>query len=362
MKRLLGLLALVLGLVGCEFPDQVTNGDLDAWCGDAPCDWEVDGTIKRVSTWHENDYAASFESDGARLHQLNAELSGYECLSFSMIASVSRRELGWVELDFLGDGSVDWDSPIPPGGFRRLEFSVRAPDRYEGVRFIVRKQGEGEMVLARLSATLGGECNGDQVMLTNLPGGSPCETDDNCATKTCVAGYCIGCERDADCEGGEVCGYESVGTVSVLNSVGFGLNVLPQCIEPATRSIGQLCLGDGECESGVCCEGACSQCCDGAGCEGELACERTDDGDGEGTGVREPFLCAPDANRGHSGDPCTQGGDCRSGRCVDIDCTGLCIPFEHEDLVERCAMLECDEASCDDLDCGVETVEVGRCE
>jgi hypothetical protein len=361
MNRFSWLLASFVGtlaLCGCEIPDPISNGDLDAWCGDTPCGWEATGGIKRVSTWHANDYAVSFERNGAQLSQVNSELSSFDCLSFSMVAKVSRAELAWVELDFFNDGSIDWKKPIPPGDFRQLEFAVHAPTSYDGVRFIVRRaKGQGEMVLAGIHAKAYGTCSGDQVELSELPGGARCDTDDNCASDACVGGHCVGCASDDDCEDDEVCGYAPVGSRGFIE---YATNVLPQCIAPSTRPIGELCLGDAECESGVCCEGACSECCGEDSCDNERTCRRGLAGDGEGSEVIEPFLCSAGERSGAAGDLCTTDDECEVS-CVDLQCTGLCLPISGGDINERCAMLECDEASCD-FTCGVETVEVGRCD
>jgi hypothetical protein len=361
MKRftwLLGSFIGALALCGCEIPDPISNGDLDAWCGDMPCGWDVmGGEIKRVGTWHANDYAVSFEESGAKLSQLNSELSSHECLSFSMVARVERADTAWVELDFLDDGLIDWSKAIPPGDFRQLGFSVHAPRWYEGVRFIVRKEGDGDMVLADIQGAVGINCTGKQIELENLPGGAPCDVDESCATKTCIGGYCTGCASTDDCDVGEVCGYAPVG--GSVGSFDYAVNVLPQCIGRATRPMGELCLSDGECESGACCEGACSECCGEDSCDFPRTCERGRGGDDEGEDVLEPFLCSPGSNRSVEGDPCTSDVEC-AGDCVELECTGLCPPLSGGDINDRCAMLECDEASCD-YTCGVETVEVGRC-
>jgi hypothetical protein len=359
MKRfawLLGALSLTVAVCGCELNDPISNGDLDEWCGDKPCGWDKRGKVERVSTWHAHDYAASFEEDGAQLSQLNSELDSYECLSFSMVARVSRADMGFVELDFLDDGSIEWSEPIPPGDFRSLEFRVYAPSWYEGVRFIVRKEGEGEMVLASIHADIvgSGSCSGEQIVLRDLPGGAPCTVNENCATEMCLGSYCVGCESDDDCEGGKVCGYDSA-------SSGFAsLNVLPLCIEPGTRPLGELCVGDAECETGVCCEGACSECCGESGCEGERVCTRALAGDGEGSDVREPFLCSAGEQTGQEGDACTSSHECE-GSCIERQCTGLCLPITSSDIKSRCAMLACDEVNCS-YRCEVETVEVGTCD
>lgn len=363
MKRMTWLALAAALLSACELSDAIGNSDFDQWCGDVPCGWEADGEgeIERVSTWHSHDYAVSFEGDDVRLSQLVSDGFAGSCFKFTMVAKVDAPDIAEVELDFLDDGQRDWWRAIPPSDFSRLSFYVKPPRWYDEARISVRKHGNGTVVLAQLSAEYAdeAECAGiDPLDLENLPGGALCDSDDNCASETCIGGYCTGCTSDADCDDGEVCGYAPVG--ELLGSLSYGVNVLPQCIEPSTRPLGELCLSDSECVSGVCCEGACSECCDGDGCAGERTCVRALAGDGEDGEVIEPFLCSAGPSSGEQGDACTSDEEC-AGACVDLECTGLCLPISGGDINSRCAMLECAEASCD-FTCGVETVEVGRCD
>ena len=104
--RIAILLGLSIAVIGCGGPeDLIKNPDIDVWCGDQPCGWEVAGRIERVGTWHSHDYAVSFASEDARLHQANHDANdSIRCMSFSMIAKVSQGTRAFVELNFLG-----WD-------------------------------------------------------------------------------------------------------------------------------------------------------------------------------------------------------------------------------------------------------------
>lgn len=355
MKRTILWLASTLLLGACELPDAITNGDFDSWCGETPCGWEVDGRVKRVSTWHSHDYAASLESDGARLHQLNTDVN-YPCLSFSLLAKVGKGAKAFVELDFFDDGGeADWSRPIPEGDFQPLDFAVRAPEWYSSVRFIVRKEGSGEVVLAQLHASYdtSDRCAGDQVTPKHLPARAPCDDGDECLSGMCETGYCVGCESDDDCSEGQTCGYAAVGPLFDLP-----FNALPQCVEPHERAVGAICLGDAECETGVCCEGVCSTCCGEVGCDEAGTCRRSTAGDGEASEVLEPHLCSAGLKNGDTGDYCTGDVDCEAS-CESLACTGLCSPLAI--VGSDCAMIACENAQCSSVECTVETVEVGRC-
>ena len=359
MKRITVLLAVAL-LGACDLSNPIANPGFDEWCGDVPCGWEKEGEIARVSTWHSHDYAVSFESDGARLHQLGGEeFYGYPCIEFSMLAKVGAPKLAYAELDFMADGVSDWTKEIPPSDFEPLTFYVRPPDWYSGVRFIVRKEGTGVMVLAQLGARYVDEtrCAGAAlVTLKNLQGGTQCDDDDDqCASGECRAGYCTGCANDVDCEDGLVCGYRNVTT-----RAGTVANVVPVCIQPATRATGTICLGDAECESGVCCEGVCSECCGSDGCGDGVACAPSVAAGAEGFALLHQ--CAPGQMLGEPGDVCSDDSDCASGSCGELQCTGLCSFIGEVYGGESCALLECAPSSSCQLSCAVETVDVGRCD
>jgi len=358
MKHSILLLVSAFLFGACELPEAISNGDIDSWCGDAPCDWETDGEVRRVGTWHSHDYAASLESDGARLHQLNDDIN-YPCLSFTMIAKVGGGAKAFLELDFLDDDNdhPEWHEQIPESNFDLLEFEVAAPEWYSSVRFIVRREGErGEVKIAQLRAVGSDVCTGEHFQLENLPGGAPCDRHDDCATEMCRGGYCVGCQSDGDCDDGSVCGYAPIGWLLPELAV----DVLPTCIEPHQRIVGALCLGDSECASDVCCEGVCSTCCGETGCDAGRTCERSIVGDGEGTEILEPHLCSAGRHAGVFGDPCTNDDDCESeSYCERLECTGLCSLID--DVSQQCAMLACDEPECSSRECAVETVDVGRC-
>jgi hypothetical protein len=65
MKKLV-LVMSALALTACDPTEVFSNTQFDAWCGDKPCGWEVDGEVARVGTWHPNDYAVELVSDDAR--------------------------------------------------------------------------------------------------------------------------------------------------------------------------------------------------------------------------------------------------------------------------------------------------------
>lgn len=363
------LLGLVLLVAGCEGDDLIKNPEVDEWCGDTPCGWDVDGQVERVGTWHSHDYAVAFVSEDARLHQANLEAdASIGCMSFSMIAKVSPGTKAFVELDFLDDGGEpEWSERIPAAEFERFTFYVTPPTWFEGVRFSVRKEGPGEMVLAKLRAVddVGDyeRCTAAPVELDGRPSYAACEIDSQCLSGRCTGGECADCTSDRDCEEG-VCGYverrydgaDEQGWFSLL----WTPNAVPGCIEARSRVTGSLCLGDAECGSGVCCEGVCSECCGDGSCEGGVECAPS-----VAPVAREsyalPHQCAPGAGRSEPGAFCTDDSDCMSGACGERLCSGLCSAYFEQAGFPDCAKSACEGSSCGPSECEIETVEVGRC-
>src|SRR5689334_21125889 len=92
-------------LAGCD-SDLIHNANVQRWCGDRPCGWQVEGDIERVGSWHDHDYAVSFVSDEARLSQTNRQADWYDasCFEFTMRAKIDPGVLIFLALDLLDDG------------------------------------------------------------------------------------------------------------------------------------------------------------------------------------------------------------------------------------------------------------------
>jgi hypothetical protein len=136
--------------------------------------------------------------------------------------------------------------------------------------------------------------------------GAYCDADGQCASGHCLRGLpfnnatCAQCTADDDCADGETCGVEPLadGVTRVCEPVELG-------------ALGELCAGNNQCASGVCCFGACSECCgEWVPCEDGAECGSSQSGRSLRT-----LLCAPGASDRERGEPCGTDLDCRSGRC-----------------------------------------------
>ncbi len=240
--------ALCIALIGCEPQDLISNASVDRWCGDHPCGWEVDGEVERVATWHSNDYAVVLVSDDARLHQLNqgASSASIECMAFEMLARVEHGAKAYLELDFLDDGEIDYSERLPEGDFIPVRFLVTMPTWFEGVRFSIRKDGPGEVTLARLAASPAYDCPDPPLPLLHRPSGATCEEDEQCEIGNCTSGVCDECGSDDDCDADQSCG-------EVIYYYGFLplANVGRACVDIGSKRIAELCDRGAECASGV---------------------------------------------------------------------------------------------------------------
>ena len=82
-----------------------------------------------------------------------------------------------LEMDFLadGDGGIDYDQVIPSSDWAPLHYQVKTPTGFWKVRFILRKDGSGRAVLARIRATAGSDCSGAAIARRSRPSGISCE-------------------------------------------------------------------------------------------------------------------------------------------------------------------------------------------
>jgi len=180
------------GLAACGSADLIRDPALERWCGSQPCEWQVEGSVQRVGTWHTDDYALQLLSDDARIWQDNgtATSESSRCFEFGMVAQIDRDTRVFLELDFLADGSVEFSQRLPPSRWERLTFRITAPTWYRGVRFSLRKDGPGRAILAELSAlNAPGTCTAPPIELHDRPARATCSTDGARASASPCRGF-----------------------------------------------------------------------------------------------------------------------------------------------------------------------------
>jgi hypothetical protein len=184
----LACIASALWMAACASGDTepASEDSFDRWCGQVLCDWETVGRTAPVATWHPDDLGVSLLDTDTQISRLERN-SRVRCFLFDMIAHVETEARLVLQLDFNDDKSPDFEQQVPNVPWQTWPFEVHAPIEYDGVRFILRKKGEGLAVVAQLRVLDRGECAGEPLTLQD---GSPCQTGDVCTSGSCVAGSC----------------------------------------------------------------------------------------------------------------------------------------------------------------------------
>jgi hypothetical protein len=287
----------------------------DLWCGDQLCAWKLErGDVARAATWHAEDAGVALLEPGTAIEQFSPVDSGDgTCIRFDLVADAAEDAQAELSIDIYGDGSVERVFPIPTAHWKSVSyrFAVKAP--YTGIRFEIAKRGAGHAVVARMRAAIVREgCAG----IAPLDGGPAplgvlCDEDAGCTSGICAAldlfsghGRCAGCDPFAPtCAAGQICGLTEPGPPERPVPVA--------CVPAAARQLGEQCLFDGECATGVCTFGMCSTCDpDGDACTGTTC---------SSTYFPGPHLCGADRGRGKRGDPCVHSRDCASQSCRGME-------------------------------------------
>jgi len=301
--------------------DLLSDSGFDLWCGDDLCSWQVEkGDVRQAPTWHKGDLGVEMVGDPVVISQLTDD-ADTPCVLFDLVADIEPGVSVDLEMDLYDDGVVDFSERLPIASWDSLSYEVRMPERFQGIRFRLKKSGTGKAVLAQIRARREDTCGGARLAQPIAPLGAGCwSTGDPaspdgalCDSGVCAAAVaipwavvCSECDEDADCGDG-VCGIEA--------SVRSFLTPYRTCVAAASRGLGELCAGDGECQTGVCCGGRCADCC----AADERACS---DGSTCATGDAPiPDRCGGDRDSGAS---CLDDGDCATGRCTGDGALEVC--------------------------------------
>jgi hypothetical protein len=315
-----------LGATDCG--TVIRDSAFDLWCGTELCAWKVTrGDIKRVPTWNAGDSGVELVGSDAAIQQLSPVNQGDgTCIEFSLVANVEDKAETFLDIDVEGDGTVERSERIPTTHWKPLSFAIPITAPFDGVRFEIRKAGAGKAQLANIGAKVVGDaCDGLQPL---DPGprrdGAMCIDASQCASNICIPSptpiasgviltlVCGGCDPKASaCGGGDVCGVgEPFSPIFSTPST---------CVPAASKELGEQCLSDGECGTGLCWRGAlaqlgvCSTCKLDSDCSGGQLCSPA--WDVETDAFTGPFVCGANQSLAGSGAPCGNDGDCASGHC-----------------------------------------------
>ncbi len=316
--------AVVLSQMGAtECGNALRDPGFDVWCGDSLCSWKLErGFIMKAATWNAGDPGVDLEADGTAITQLSpVDSNDGHCLEFDMIANIDADAHVTLNVDVFGDGSVEYSETIPTSSWAPLAFKLPVAGDYRGIQFELAKTGTGHAILAQIGAKVVDDCGSiPAIQPAPAPLGAPCAIN-GCSEGSCVptvfGSVCMGCTAGS-CGSTETCGAgDPTSPVRDLPHV---------CEATASRELGEQCLTDGQCGSGICNfgfdqpsiapggnYGNCSACrIGGSACANGAACAASW---ADGGGLHAPFLCAAGKAIGASGAPCGANADCASGAC-----------------------------------------------
>ncbi len=244
-----GAAASQLGSTDCG--NVLADPGFDLWCGDALCDWKIErGSVQRVATWSAGDPGVSLVGTDVAIEQVTPVESGDgSCIEFDVIANIDPDTQVALNIDIFDDGSIERTEMLPSAPWQALAYRSQITGVFRGIRFEITKQGSGNAVLAQIGARIVSDCGDDPFTIVPAPAplGAPCTDDSGCASTTCeltlLGQMCVACS-DGTCPDGETCG---------LGDPTSPVRDLPrQCVADAARELGEQCLGDAECASGIC--------------------------------------------------------------------------------------------------------------
>ncbi len=330
--RLAPLLALAsIGATKSCSGDLLGDPSFDLWCGDTLCNWEVEaGRVEKVATWHPSDAGASLVGGVVAISQYaDATARDADCIRFDLTGDVDEGVQLSIEMDFYDDGIVEVSHPMTTDDYQEVSYVVTAPDQFDGIRFRIRKVGDGRAVLAQVRARAVEQtsCPADPPEVT-IPDGRECSSDSFCQSGHCSDVPLVSSFGDpqsigicSECDSNDDCGDGLIGGVAWDPESFYGERV---CRAPAgDRPLGVACARDAECGSGVCTDGQCSE-CDGACDTG--ACARHDAGDGDADASVMPYTCDPGGGARATGEGCLADADCASGSCQSDALVRICDP------------------------------------
>lgn len=259
-KQIVQRVALVLAGIacmapGCEGDDVLKDPTFRLWCGEVLCDWKLDsGSVKRVATWHPNDYGVEFTDTPTEISQESTE--GSDCMEFTAVANVDAGSQMKILVDFNLDGTPEFESRIAATNYREAKILIRGPENFTNtIRFTIRKDGQGQAVLAEIRLRRVTTCDGPRAELKDLHLGARCGVGAQCQTGDCCGGVCSQCcpGTDRRCKDGVACTQPN----DELNAGPLSLssfNRLPPMCGPGERRgrQGDECVAPGDCASNGC--------------------------------------------------------------------------------------------------------------
>lgn len=313
--------AALFALSGYSSCDPVLeNSGFDLWCGDELCYWKLEqGQIRKAPTWHSSDYGVLFDGEYVRLSQKTDNVP--DCILMNLVADIETTAEVWIVIETDDGESYQTRQGVPSTHWGVYDYLFDLPPLYGTATVSIEKRGTGRAVLAQLKAEQGEGCRTGYGELCS-PGEcaegvcAPYFNDD-----TSIGGFgtCGTCEDHSDCASDLPCGLDAP-------LYGRAYEMHAQCGEPGRHGLGERCIYDEECATGICSQGTCGTC---RGIPSNFPMQDTcDDGqvcDVAAIGV--PFatmMCNPGMGQYGVGEHCLTAADCASGSCIGSAALRVC--------------------------------------
>lgn len=251
----LSTVAILIATACNPEPDIIENERLDVWCSENTlCSWENEGKIRRVGTWHANDYGVTLEGSNVVLSQLAYAIEG--CLFFHGLVDIDSDVRVTVELDVFDDGVSEYTHRVTGQDFASVLFDLEVPRPAPHTRLIIRKQGKSRAVLSEFFVDAkDDECTSSPIDFELRAIGDPCANDGWCDSGVCAfreqaeSVICDDCSQRTACDETFMACIEGEEAKGTCNSSYF------------------TCLDDDTTENGIC-----SECSRASDCEEDEQC------------------------------------------------------------------------------------------
>ncbi|HEY8041545.1 MAG TPA: GEVED domain-containing protein [Polyangiaceae bacterium] len=204
------LAAAALSAIGADCEGNIVKDPtFRDWCGDTLCSWHLDaGNIKRVPTWNQNDFGVSFEDGPTVISQVTDENQA-TCILFTTVADIDPSAQMSVWVDFNDDGTFESMPTLGATRWHQVQAEITAPAAYNGIRFVVRKDGTGTAVLAEMRIQSSTGCTAAPPTIADLAIGERCANDADCASRVCqtvfLSKVCAQCSASQPCADNATC-------------------------------------------------------------------------------------------------------------------------------------------------------------
>lgn len=327
------LLLLLTTLLGCDWAGTWPEPTFDLWCGKQLCGWQTDrGDTKRISTWHNEEYALSLVGDDVQVSYLS-DAAPVHCMPLMLTADVGNEAQLSLLLDFNDDGEIEYEQAITTDGWLSRYVPVFPPADYKNVRYILRKTGKGHAAFARFRLeTVWTRCRADTERVL-IQANSVCTTDASCASGLCALGRCSECGASSEMP------EESTQA------------------EPFMCEEGAECASDEQCEVGICSGGLCQSCTLDGSCPAFARCDSDEQCQ---SGACLPRLSFSDVQEATACLRCSSDIEC-GGKCVKGACETCSLDPYPKQCAECASDAQCESGHCtfgvcsscvDDAQCG----------